>query len=270
MPDDTWNPQQYELFRDERSRPFFDLAAMVQPRPGMRVLDLGCGSGRLTAWLHETLRAAETLGIDSSPSMMGETAEHAGNGLRFEEAEIATFEADQPFDLVFSNAALQWLPDHEVLVPRIAGWLAPGGQLAVQMPANFSHPSHRTAAELAQTPPFAEALDGWVRHDPVLGPEQYAVLLSEAGLRGPDEPPSPLVRLQVYLHELPTALHVLEWVKGSLLTAYERRMPPALFPEFLAQYEARLRIELGDESPYLYPFRRLLFWARRPRDGDLA
>jgi trans-aconitate 2-methyltransferase len=270
MPSDTWNPQQYELFRDERSRPFFDLATLVQPTAGMRVLDLGCGSGRLTAWLHETLGAEETLGIDSSPSMMSETVEHAGSGLRFEEAEIATYEPEQPFDLIFSNAALQWLPNHETLFPRLAGWLTPGGQLAVQMPANFSHPSHRTAAELAQVAPFAEALDGWVRHDPVLGPEQYAVLLSEAGLRGSGDPPSPLVRLQVYLHELPTALHVLEWVKGSLLTAYERRMPAELFQEFLAQYEARLRDELGDVAPYLYPFRRLLFWARRPPGAESA
>ena len=118
--------------------------------------------------------------------MMSETAEHAGSGLRFEEAEIATYEPEQPFDLIFSNAALQWLPNHETLFPRLAGWLTPGGQLAMQMPANFSHPSHRTAAELAQVAPFAEALDGWVRHDPVLGPEQYAVLhLVRPGITSP-------------------------------------------------------------------------------------
>lgn len=263
---DTWSPQQYDRFRDERSRPFYDLAALVVRRPGMRVLDLGCGSGRLTAWLHAELEAADTLGIDSSPAMLAQTAEHAAReaGLRFAEADIASYEPDAPFDLVFSNAALQWLPDHETLLGRIARWVAPGGQLAVQMPANFSHPSHRTAAELAAEAPFVEALEGWSRVDPVLGPEAYAVRLAELGLRRDDAPPSPDVRVQVYLHELAEPLEVLQWVRGSLLTAYERRLPAELYELFLARYAERLRAELGDARPYLYPFKRVLFWGRRP------
>lgn len=263
---DTWSPEQYDRFRDERSRPFYDLASLVVRRPGMRVLDLGCGSGRLTAWLHGELGARETLGIDASPSMLAQTAEYASSasGLRFDEADIASYEPDAPFDLVLSNAALQWLPDHPALFARIARWIAPGGQLAVQMPANFSHPSHRTAAELAAEPPFVEALEGWSRVDPVLGPEAYAVLLAELGLRRDDAPASPDVRVQVYLHDLAEPLEVLEWVRGSLLTAYERRLPPELFEAFLARYAERLREELGSAGPYLYPFKRVLFWGRRP------
>ena len=265
MTADTWNPEQYDHFRDERSRPFFDLADLVQRQPEMRVLDLGCGSGRLTAWLHRRLGARETLGIDSSAAMLSQSAEQRDEaaGLRFVEADIADYQPDARFDLVFSNAALQWLPDHESLFPRVAEWVAPGGQLAVQMPANFDHPSHATAARLAAEEPFATALEGWLRTDPVLAPEAYALLLARSGLDGEGEPPSPQVRLQVYLHELERSGDVLEWVRGSLLTAYQQRMPEDLFERFLTDYESILRSTLGDRRPYLYPFKRLLFWGRR-------
>ncbi len=265
MTNDTWNPSQYDRFRDERSQPFYDLAALVIPKPGLRVLDLGCGSGRLTAWLHEHLNAAETTGVDSSPSMLTDSADYADatTGIGFVEADISDYVPDIQFDLVFSNAALQWLPDHPALFERIAGWVAPGGQFAVQMPANFGHPSHRTAAELAADPPFVEALDGWVRVDPVAAPEDYSVLLATLGFRASDARPSPQVRQQIYLHELERSLDVLQWVKGSLLTAYERRMPAALFATFLERYGQRLLEDLGEQSPYLYPFKRVLLWGQR-------
>jgi trans-aconitate 2-methyltransferase len=266
MTSDSWNPEQYDRFREERSQPFYDLADLVHARSGMRVLDLGCGSGRLTAWLHGHLGAGETLGVDSSPSMLRDSADYADaeQGIQFVEADLADYTPDGQFDLIFSNAALQWLPDHAALFARISRWVAPGGQLAVQMPANFGHPSHRTAAELAAEPPFADALDGWVRVDPVGPPEDYSVLLAALGLRANDVRPSPHVRQQIYLHELERSLDVLQWVKGSLLTAYERRMSAALFGEFVERYEQRLLRDLGDQRPYLYPFKRLLLWGQRP------
>ena len=198
--------------------------------------------------------------------MLTDSADYAdaAKGVQFVEADIADYAPDGQFDLVFSNAALQWLPDHAALFTHISRWVAPGGQLAVQMPANFGHPSHRTAAELAAEPPFAEALDGWVRVDPVAPPEDYSVLLAALGLRANSARPSPHVRQQIYLHELERSLDVLQWVKGSLFTAYERRMPPALFVDFLARYEQRLLKELGEQTPYLYPFKRLLIWGQRP------
>jgi len=142
-----WSPDQYERFRGERAQPFWDLAALVESRPGMRVVDLGCGTGELTRALHEQLGAAETLGIDNSPEMLAKAPSAAG--LRFENAGIESF-AGNNLDLVFSNAALHWIPDHERLFGPLTAMLAPGGQLAVQMPANDDHPSHRTAAEVAR------------------------------------------------------------------------------------------------------------------------
>ena len=253
-PTSDWNPEQYERFRGERAQPFFDLMALVQPRPEMRVVDLGCGTGELTRELHRHLGARETLGIDSSPAMLGKAADFAGDGLRFEQGDIATFAPEGEYDLVFSNAALQWLPDHESLVRRLARALTPCGQIAVQVPANADHPSHLTAFAVASEPPFAEALAGYVRQWPVLAPERYATLLHELGFRQQH------VRLQVYGHELESREAVVEWVRGTLLTDYQRWMPAELWPAFLARYRERLMPRLNDTHPFFYPFKRILFW----------
>src|SRR5262249_11951837 len=137
MPEDAWDRVQYERFRDERQQPFFDLVALVRRQAGLRVVDLGCGTGELTARLHRELAAAETLGIDRSAAMLDGAATRAAPGLRFREADIAAFRDVACWDLVFSNAALHWLPDHAELFARLTSALVPGGQLAVQMPDNF-------------------------------------------------------------------------------------------------------------------------------------
>lgn len=254
---DPWNPDQYGRFAEERRRPFFDLAALVQQRPHMRVVDLGCGTGELTVRLHRDLQAQETVGIDRSPAMLAEAAHQMEAGLRFALADIAAYEPSAPVDLVFSNAALQWLPDHEALFARLARFLRPGGQLAVQLPAMDDHPSHRVARDLAAQPPYAEALGhGWPLY--TLAPEQYAVLLDRLSFIDQS------VRLHVYLHRLPNPDAVVEWVQGTLLTAFEARLSPALYEAFLHDYRRRLLETLGDERPYRYAYQRILLWARRP------
>ena len=253
---DTWDPEQYQRFGAERAAPFHDLLSLVRPVPGGRVVDLGGGGGELTAELHRRMGAAETLGLDSSAAMLERATPLAGGGLRFEQGDIAAFD-QSGWDVVFSNAALHWLPDHARLLGRLVGLLNQGGQLAVQMPANHDHPSHVVAAQVAGTEPFRAALDGYRRSSPVQAPEWYAELLDRLGLAEQH------VRLQVYLHHLAARDEVIEWVKGTLLTDYEARMPPALFAEFLAAYRERLLPHLEDSHPYRYPFKRLLLWGRR-------
>lgn len=131
------------------------------------------------------------------------------------------------------------------------------GQLAVQMPANHDHPSHVLAHALARESPFREALGGYARQTPMLPPEAYAALLHDLGFARQH------VRLQVYGHVLPAAEEVVEWVKGTLLVDYERRMPAALYQQFLARYRERLLPVLGDARPYFYPFKRILLRAER-------
>jgi trans-aconitate 2-methyltransferase len=245
-----WSPEQYERFKSERTQPFHDLAALVEPRAGLRVADLGCGTGELTRALHDQLDAAETIGVDSSDVMLEKAAAFTTPSLRFVQAAIETFDSDAPFDLIFSNAALHWVEDHPSLFARLTTLLAPGGQLAVQMPANHDHVSHLVAAELA--PQFGVA----PRVSPMLRPEQYAQLLHALGYARQQ------VRLQVYGHVLPSARDVVEWVKGSTLTDYQRRLGTR-WPEFLDAYSERLLPLLGDAEPFFFPFKRIHIHAVR-------
>lgn len=256
MSKDSWNPSQYERFRNERSQPFFDLMAMVEPQPAMRVVDLGCGTGELTRLLHQHLQASETLGVDSSAAMLAKSEAFAGDGLRFEQQDIGDFSADHHYNLVFSNAALHWTANHEEALGRLTAALVEGGQMAVQVPANNDHPAHTVAAELAGESPFREATNGYKREWPVLKPEEYAALLYKLGYREQQ------VRLQVYGHVLKSPEDVIEWVKGTLLTDYEKRMPADLYAEFLKQYRERLLAVLENTRPYFYPFKRILFQAK--------
>ncbi len=259
MANDAWNPEVYGRFRDERAQPFRDLLALVRPRPGMRVVDLGCGTGALTAEAHRQLGARETTGIDASRAMLETALPLAGNGLSFVPGDIGAFgpPAHAGYDLILSNAALQWLPDHRALLARIASALAPQGQLAVQVPANQDHLSHRLAHAIAAEEPFASALQGYVRGKPVLDASEYAVVLRRLGFREQH------VRTQVYLHELAAPAFVVDWVRGTLLTDYEKRLPAALWNRYLATYRERLVASLPDERPYLYTYPRILFWACR-------
>ena len=253
---DTWDPAQYERFGDERSAPFFDLLDLVEPCPGGRVVDLGCGTGELTRVLHDRARAKTTLGLDSSATMLAKSAAFSGKGLAFERATIEDWRPEEPLDLVFSNAALHWVDGHDELFARLTSALRPEGQLAAQMPANHDHASHRVAEAVANEEPFREALDGYVRHSPVLAPESYAQLLHRLG-----HTPAH-VRLQVYLHVLPEPAAVVEWVKGTLLTDYQRRLDAAVYEEFVSRYRELLLAELPDQRPFPFTFKRMLLWGR--------
>ena len=257
MPQDAWNPAQYERFARERRQPFDDLVALVERAPGMRVVDLGCGTGELTADLHAALGARETLGLERSANMLSRAAAITRPGLRFAQGDIASFADDAAWDLVLSNAALQWLPDHELLLARLARALAPGGQLAVQVPANFGHPAHLMAAEVAAEEPFARLFTAPPRTASVLPPERYAELLDDLGFT------RQTVRLQVYGHHLDSRDDVVEWVRGTTLTAYESALPADAFAAFVERYRDRLHGVLRDTRPFFYPFKRILMWARR-------
>jgi trans-aconitate 2-methyltransferase len=257
IPQGAWDPALYDRFKDDRGRPFHDLLALVEKRPAMRILDLGSGTGELTRRMHDALFAKQTLGIDTSAEMLGKTAGFETSGLSFRQADIASF-TEGKYDLVFSNAALHWVPDHATLLARLTMLLDAGGQLAVQVPDMESHPSHATARELAGEEPFAFALTGSAvrRTSPVLRPEEYARLLFRLGYG------TQTMRLQIYGSVLPGPEDVVEWVRGTLLTEYKAALPPALWERFLAIYRERLAARLEKEKPYFYPYRRILFAAR--------
>ncbi len=253
---DVWNPDRYGKFRAERAAPFHDLLALLEPVPAPRVVDLGCGTGDLTRLAHERLGARETLGVDSSPAMLERAAPHADGRLSFAQGDLGTF-AQDGWDVVLSNAAIHWVPDHEALLARLAALLAPGGQLAIQAPSNDHHPSHAVAREVAREPEFAGPLRGFVRESPILEPERYARALFRLGFA------RQRVRLETYAHPLGSRDDVVEWVRGTTLTDYERRLDATTWVRFLERYRERLRAALPDERPFLYTYRRLFLWGRR-------
>jgi trans-aconitate 2-methyltransferase len=204
-----WNPDRYQLFKSERSAPFDDLLRLVEIRPEMQVIDLGCGTGELTRRLADSLPGSQVLGVDSSAEMLAKTAAFTRPGLTFRLQSIESVTGE--WDLIFSNAAIQWVEDHPRLIPHLLALLRPAGQVAVQIPSNQAHPTHTLIAEIAAEQPFQSALGGWTRHSPVLSIESYACLLHEHG--GNDLQ----VFEKVYPHVLenagawPTGLQVLRW-----------------------------------------------------------
>jgi trans-aconitate 2-methyltransferase len=247
-----WNPDRYHQFEQERSAPFDDLLKLVECRPGLDVVDLGCGTGELTRRLADALPDSNVLGLDSSPEMLARAASQARPGLRFEHAQIENVTGQ--WNLVFSNAAIQWVDDHPVLIPRLLKMVKAGGQLVVQLPSNHDSFAHRAILETASESPFRKAFGGWVRQTPVLPLEQYADLLYANGGR------SLTVFEKVYPHVLENAEAVRDWTRGTALVPYLERLPEALHTPFLERYTERLRTHWPD-SPVFYGFRRILFSA---------
>lgn len=249
-----WNPDQYHKFQAERAAPFQDLLALVRVRPGLRVIDLGCGTGELTAQLADALPESSVTGVDNSAEMLAKAAPLTRRGLRFEQADLAG--VGGAWDIVFSHAAIHWVDDHASLIPRLWGLVAPGGQLVVQQPANHFHPSHTIAREIAGEEPFRTALGGWSRQPPVLRAEAYAEMLFEGGAE------DIVVFEKIYPHVLENADAIAEWTSGTLLLPYFERLG-VLREHFMNAYRTRLRT-LFPGSPVFYGFRRMLFAASRP------
>ncbi|MFB6676494.1 trans-aconitate 2-methyltransferase [Streptomyces sp. NPDC056390] len=259
----TWDPQQYLRHADHRTRPFADLLARVQGDPA-RIADLGCGAGNVTALLAERWPKARITGYDNSPQMLEKAAAHATDLLDFAPADAATWTPGEPFDLIVSNALLQWVPGHTGRFPDWLAGLTPGGTFAFQVPGNFDAPSHVLMRELAQSARWRDRLGDTLRHaDAVHTPEQYLNELTALGCHAD-------VWETTYLHLLQGEDPVLDWVKGTglrpVLTALAD--DPGATDAFLTAYRALLRTAYPT-TPHgtVFPFRRLFAVARKPADA---
>lgn len=248
---DGWSPDVYARFAKDRSAPFDDLLAMLAPSVGGTLLDLGCGTGALTSKAHAALQTVSALGLDNSPAMLNASA---APGVRLERRDIVGELLGDRFDRVISNSALNWVPDHAAYVPRVLSLVAPGGQLAVQMPSNPGTPFSDCAMHVAAR--FSRELDGFVYRSPVQPPEFYAELLARD---------SRVVRSKVgtwrypQLHASPDG--IAEFAQGGLLSAYRARLSPHDFTRFVDEYRAALRRVLGD-GPVFFAFRRVFVFAQ--------
>lgn len=262
-----WDPGQYAVYADERSRPFFELLARVDVDAPGDVVDLGCGPGALTATLLARWPGARIVGVDSSADMVQAAREHEVAGrLSFVAADVAGWAPDGPVDVVVANALLQWVPGHVDLLQRFASWLRPGGVLAFQVPDNFDEPSHTLLRELRTSPRWAARLsDGADRAAGVERPDTYLRALLAAGL-------TPDVWQTSYLHVLSGQDAVLEWVKGTALRPVLAALEPGPEREaFLGEYAAALRAAYpAQEWGTVFPFRRTFAVGVSPRSARPA
>lgn len=250
-----WDPKQYHKFQAERSAPFFDLLALVDARPNLKVVDLGCGTGELTRQLADALPDSDVTGIDASSQMLEKARPFSTERLRFEQGDQAQLTGE--WDLIFSNAALHWSENHSELIPNLFRRLAPGGQIAVQIPSNHNHISHQVYRETASEEPFKSILNDFQRFAPVLSIDEYARLFFESGAE------KIVVFEKVYPHILEDADAVVEWISGTALVPYFERLGNYK-EEFVSAVREKMRAAIP-ETPVFYPFRRILFSARKPK-----
>lgn len=253
-----WNPELYRRFEDERTRPARDLLAQVGLAQPRHVVDLGCGPGNSTQLLVERFPAAHVLGLDNSQAML-EHARERLPGTRFLLEDIDRWQPEAPVDLVYANASLQWLPDHETLLPHLFDSLAPGGVLAAQMPDNLDEPSHRLMREVAAQGPWADSLrHAGVKRARSLPLEAYHDLLTPRAAR------VDLWRT-AYQHPMDDAATIVDWLRATGLRPFLEPLPDDQQAGFLDEYTLRIdeAYSRRADGRRLLAFPRLFIVARR-------
>jgi trans-aconitate 2-methyltransferase len=254
----SWSASQYVKFEEERTRPVRDLIAAVPTAEAARALDLGCGPGNSTEVLRARYPSASITGVDSSEDMV-QAARQRLPGATFEVADIATWQAHGPWDVILANAVLHWVPDHASLFPRWVEALSPGGSLAVQMPDNLAEPSHVLMQEVACDGPWAAKLaDARGERSEVAPAAWYYGLLRPRCSRVD-------VWRTTYHHPLAGIDGVVEWFKGSGLRPFLAPLDEEERAEYLARYRAALAsaYPAQPDGSVLLPFPRSFLVATR-------
>jgi trans-aconitate 2-methyltransferase len=247
----TWNPQQYLKFAQPRLRPALDLLARIDATSPARIYDLGCGTGSITSLLAQRWPHAKITGVDDSAEMLAQAARQRV-AIDWVQASLATWQPSERAGLIFSNAALHWLPEHNRVFLALLDALAPNGILAVQMPRNFHAPSHTLIHETVQQGPWRDTLAQFVGPAPVHEPQFYYSLLRERA-------DALDIWETEYLHVLEGQDPVKEWTKGTWLKRFLDALDEPQRSEFEADYARRVAAAYPSlpNGQTLFPFRRL-------------
>ncbi|MDR3719437.1 MAG: methyltransferase domain-containing protein [Bryobacteraceae bacterium] len=254
----SWDAQLYLRFSKERTQAAIDLVARIQLAGPRRIVDLGCGPGNSTAVLRARWPQAEITGLDQSAEMLAE-ARRAFPGQAWLQADISAWTADQPYDLVYSNAAIQWVHGHARLMPHLLEQVAPGGALAVQIPAHSGSPLHLRMRQIALDERWRERMGGAINSIVEEPPAYYYDLLAPRCLR-----------LELweteYIHVLDSVAAIVEFIRGTGLRPYLEALgnepDRELYLSLLAGAIAHDYPQQAD-GKVLFPFRRLFFIAYR-------
>jgi trans-aconitate 2-methyltransferase len=257
----TWDAKQYLRFNDQRTRPCRELAARIAIDAPERVIDLGCGPGNSTAVLAERWPDSGLTGLDSSPEMIG-AARIEYPQRTWCVGDIATWvdQDDQTYDIVFSNAALQWVDNHPQLFPKLLARIAKGGALAIQMPANFEAPAHSIMRELAASP-------AWRDHFPAGGIREWHVhdLATYYDVLAPVAAAVDFWQTE-YQHIMADAAGIVEWYKGTGLRPFlDALADDQQRADFTAQYLEHIQraYPVRKDGRVIFPFRRMFLIAYR-------
>lgn len=250
-----WDPRKYSSFSAERDRPAHDLLARVGAPTARRVVDLGCGTGKLTRLLAQRWPDAVVEASDASADMVRAARE---NGVDAQVRDARDWVPSEDTDVVLCNAVLQWIPEHVDLLRRWLPALPTGAWFAFQVPGNFSSPSHVQIRELAEQPEWRSRLAGILRHDVVRSPGEYADVVADLGLEVD-------AWETTYLHRLEGPDPVLEWVTGTGLRPVRAALDDGSWERFRAELAPRLRAAYPrrDDGTTWFPFRRVFVVARR-------
>jgi trans-aconitate 2-methyltransferase len=251
-----WDPTQYLKWSDHRLRPALDLLQRVPLERPDHVVDLGCGTGNVTAWLRRRWPEARMTGVDASSAML-ERARASDPKVEWRQADVGAWQPERPVDVLYSNAALHWLGDHARLFPRLVEAVARDGVLAVQMPRNFGEPSHTSIDETVREGPWRARLLPLLRAEPCKPPEFYWDLLApRVGALDVWE--------TIYVQRLEGDNPVADFVKGSWLKTFLDALAPAEREAFESDYRARVLRAYPPraDGTTLFPFRRLFIVAR--------
>jgi len=252
----AWNPEVYDQFKEERSAPFFDLLKLVKSKSGLSVIDLGCGTGELTSKLLDYLEDSKVIGVDSSAEMLEKAKHYKTSRLSFEKRSIEEqLNLNETFDLIISNAAIQWCSNHKELFPRIISKINAGGQLAVQIPSNHEYIVHQQLRKVADQEPYKSAYNSWQREYTVLKIEDYAKILFDNKGR------EITVYEKVFPHVLENADAIFTFTSGTAMLPYVDKLPEELKEQFKNDYKKELH-NLFPESPVFYPFKRTFISAK--------
>lgn len=247
-----WNPDIYNKFKNERYQPFYDLISHVADRPVMDVIDLGCGTGELTAVLAERFSAKMVLGIDTSAEMLSRAPQRSNLSFQLKSIE-AQAEEHKTWDLIVANASLQWTDNHRELFPKIISRLNKNGQLAIQMPSQTENLLNRILLALVQEPPFSEALNGWARLSPVLSLDDYTDIFFKSGAD------DMVIYQKVYPIIARSSEELFEFISGSALVPYMERLDEPVKTQFVAAFKERINREFP-VSPSVYAFKRMILY----------
>jgi trans-aconitate 2-methyltransferase len=252
-----WNPNKYNQFKNIRYQPFFDLSEMIFAQGLENGVDIGCGTGEQTFILSEKFEKTSFLGIDSSKEMLSGSEKFTHQKLKFQHLSIEDFaEDDSTWDLIFSNAALQWADHHQELFPVLISKLNKSGQFAIQMPVQKENLLNQLLIDLVQEKPFADFLGGWKRLSPVLNMDDYAQIMFDGGLTDIQI----IQKVYPIIAENPDEL--FNFIAGSALIPYLERMPENEEQILVKEYKKRIE-KAFKKFPAIYAFKRLLLYGKK-------